>query len=93
MSRTNAGYTITDSIFIGNAEFVIGYNPSYSAPYVTWECKDGNNYFWGHYLSKRRAAEKDLLDRAQTELRLQEQDKPSPTDKKAKNVQGDERIQ
>lgn len=42
MSRTNAGYTITDSIFIGKAEFVIGYNPSFPAPYVTWECKDGN---------------------------------------------------
>ena len=47
MSRTNAGYTITDSIFIGKAEFVIGHNPSFSTPYVTWECKDGDNYFWG----------------------------------------------
>ncbi len=77
MSRTNAGYTITDSIFIGKAEFVIGHNPSFSTPYVTWECKDGDNYFWGHYLTERKAAERDLLERAQTELSLQEQQKPS----------------
>ena len=76
MSRTNAGYTITDSIFIGKAEFVIGHNPSFSTPYVTWECKDGDNYFWGHYLTERKAAERDLLERAQTELSLQEQQKP-----------------
>lgn len=89
MSRTNAGYTITDSIFIGKAEFVIGHNPSFPAPYVTWECKDGNNYFWGHYLSERKAAEKDLLDRAQTELRLQEQQKPPQTENKDKGKERD----
>ena len=52
MSRTNAGYTITDSVFIGNVEFVIGHNPSYSTPYVTWECKNGDNYYWGHYIKE-----------------------------------------
>ena len=50
MSRNNAGYTITDSVFIGNVEFVIGHNPSYSTPYVTWACKDGNNYFCSYIL-------------------------------------------
>lgn len=85
--RTNAGYTITDSIFIGKAEFVIGENPNYPAPYVTWECKDGNNYFWGHYLGTRKAAEQDLLNRAQDELRLQEQEKP--TEKNNKNKERD----
>lgn len=82
--RTNAGYTITDSLFIGKAEFVIGENPAFPSPFVTWECKDGNSYFWGHYLSDRRAAEKDLLERAQTEMRLQEQEKPSQENKKDK---------
>ena len=65
--RINAGYTITDSIHIGNAEFVLGEFPGAPAPYVTWECKDGDNYFWGHYLSSRDAAEKDLLERASLE--------------------------
>ncbi|MDD4509296.1 MAG: hypothetical protein PHY23_00010 [Oscillospiraceae bacterium] len=72
--RINAGYVITDSVFIGDSEFVIGANStSLGTMYVTWQCKDGDNYFWGHYLSDRRAAEKDLLDRAGNELRLQRQ--------------------
>ena len=45
--RINAGYVITDSVFIGEAEFVIGKMPNAPAPFVTWECKDGNNYFLG----------------------------------------------
>ena len=66
--RTNAGYTITDSVHIGKAEFVIGEMPNAPAPFVTWECKNGNNYFWGHYFSTRQAAERDLLERAGQEL-------------------------
>ncbi|MDD4414855.1 MAG: hypothetical protein PHR14_10005 [Oscillospiraceae bacterium] len=62
--RKNAGYTITDSVHVGNAEFVIGEFPGAPAPFVTWECKDGDNYFWGHYLSSRQNAERDLLERA-----------------------------
>ena len=67
--RTNAGYVITDSIQIGSAEFVIGEKKtSFGMMYVTWQCRDGNNYFWGHYLNDRSAAEKDLLERADREL-------------------------
>lgn len=66
--RKNAGYTITDSIHIGKAEFVIGNLPKVPSPYVTWECSGGTNYFWGHYFPDRRSAEKNLLDRAQAEL-------------------------
>ena len=51
--RINQGYVITDSIHIGKAEFVIGEMSNTPAPFVTWECKDGNNYFWGHYLTTR----------------------------------------
>ena len=73
-ARTNAGYIITDSVHIGNAEFVIGENHTqYGTMYVTWECKDGDSYFWGHYLSNRQAAEADLLDRAGHELEFQTQ--------------------
>jgi len=70
--RKNAGYTITDSIHIGDAEFVIGVSDSAPAMYVTWECKGGGNYFWGHYMPERRAAEKDLLERAGRELEILE---------------------
>lgn len=66
--RRNAGYTITDSIHIGKAEFVIGEHPKAPSPYVTWECSDGSNYFWGHYFTDRRSAEKNLIERAQAEL-------------------------
>lgn len=62
--RTNAGYTITDSVHIGETEFVIGHKVGAFAPYVTWECKGGDNYFWGHYLLSRRDAERDFLERA-----------------------------
>ena len=80
--RINAGYVITDSVFIGEAEFVIGKMPNAPAPFVTWECKDGNNYFWGHYLSDRRAAEQDLLERAGNEWQFQMRHEPKLTSKK-----------
>ena len=36
--------------------------------YVTWRCKDGDNYFWGHYTNNRYAALKDLCQRAEREI-------------------------
>lgn len=68
--RSNKGYVITDSIHIGSAEFVIGENQTqFGTMYVTWQCKDDRDYFWGHYLTGRQAAEEDLLDRAGLELK------------------------
>ena len=66
--RKNAGYTITDSIHIGKAEFVIGEHPKAPSPYVTWECSGGNNYFWGHYCPNKYDALKDLCERAAQEV-------------------------
>mgnify|MGYP001523100504 CR=1 FL=1 len=70
--RTNAGYTITESIHIGNTEFVLGESSTDPAQFVTWACKDGDNYFWGHYMTDKLAALRDLLDRAGEELSLLE---------------------
>ena len=70
--RTNAGYTITQSIHIGSAEFVLGESSTDPAQFVTWACKDGDNYFWGHYMTDKLAALRDLLDRAGEELSLLE---------------------
>ncbi len=39
--------------------------------YVTWACKGGNNYYWGHYFSDPLEAKKDLLGRAGEELEYQ----------------------
>ena len=66
--RKNAGYTIVESICIGKLEFVLGESPTDPAQYVTWACKNGDNYFWGHYMTDKLAALHDLLDRAGEEL-------------------------
>ena len=71
--RENAGYTITDSVHIGDAEFVLGQNHADPAMFVTWKCANGTNYYWGHYFAERASAEKDLVLRAQEELRYREQ--------------------
>ncbi len=66
--RINEGYIITDSIHVGEMEFVLGVNSKAHSQFVTWACKDGTNYFWGHYTSDSFAATKDLLARASQEL-------------------------
>ena len=66
--RTNEGYTITDSIQIGETEFVLGKLDSKYTMYVTWACKGKDNYFWGHYFPDLLEAKKDLLARAGEEL-------------------------
>ena len=62
--RTNCGYTIIQSIVSGDIEIVLGHNPKAPNPYVTWKCKNGDYYYWGHYFNDRHAAECDLLFRA-----------------------------
>lgn len=79
--RKNAGYTITESIRIGNVEFVLGENAAAPAHFVTWECKDGNNYYWGHYMTDKLAALRDLLDRAGQELTILESRQTQRTEK------------
>lgn len=82
--RTNAGFIITDSIHIGNSEFVIGIHTSAPRSYVTWQCRNGNNYFWGHYFEDRQSAERDLLERAGQELEFE-------TEKQASKAKSRER--
>lgn len=64
--RTNAGYTITDSIHVQDTEFVLGERGS--SRYVTWQCSGGDNYYWGHYFDNRMAAVKDLLQRVRDNI-------------------------
>ena len=42
------------------------------AMFVTWACKNGNDYCWGHYLGSRADAERDLVKRAAERLRFLE---------------------
>ena len=69
--RVKAGYTITDSIQIGETEFVLGKRGGSFPMYVTWACKGGDNYYWGHYFGDLLEAQKDLLSRAGEELEYQ----------------------
>ena len=82
--RKNAGYTILQSLMTGNTEFVIGHHPTAPSPYVTWECNNGDNYFWGHYFKERHDADRDLLARANLELDRQEQRRGSQQKNKEK---------
>ncbi len=71
--RSNCGYTIVQSLTIGDSEFVLEHNPEAPNPYVTWKCSNGDYYFWGHYFNDRMAADRDLLTRAGQELERLEQ--------------------
>lgn len=66
--RMNAGYIITDSVHVGETEFVLGVHSIAAHQFVTWACKDGKDYYWGHYHDDLLSATKDLLDRAAQEL-------------------------
>ena len=73
MSRTNEAWTIEDSIRLNeHEEVVLATRPNKYAPnkieYVTWFCKDGNDYFWGHYTYSMKSAKLDLLERAKKEF-------------------------
>ena len=71
--RMNIDYIITDSIRVGNTEFVLGEHRMDPNRFVTWECKNGTDYYWGHYLTSRKAAEKDLVNRANHAIQFREQ--------------------
>ena len=83
-ARINEGYVITDSIQIGETEFVLGKLDSKIPMYVTWACKGGNNYYWGHYFSDPMEAKKDLLTRAGEELEYQMERRARTAEKQPK---------
>jgi len=85
--RMNAGYIITDSVHVGEMEFVLGVHSTAANQFVTWACKDGKDFYWGHYYDDLLSATKDLLARATQELEFclsgREQDKaPTPAPRK-----------
>lgn len=69
--RFNADYEIIGAVKISDGregeapfEFVIGHNPNNTCtPYVTWECANGNIYYWGHYFRTKREAIYDFMER------------------------------
>ena len=82
--RINEGYTITDSIQVGETEFVFGKLDGKFPMYVTWACKGGDNYYWGHYFSDPLEAKKDLLGRANEEVEYQMERKARASERQSK---------
>lgn len=80
--RINIGYVITDSIHIGETEFVIGTHQKEPSRYVTWACKNGTDYYWGHYMTSQEDAERDLVKRARDQIRLIDSLRGKPSRKK-----------
>ena len=66
--RVNRGYKIIESIFVGNTEFVLGKNLNGLSQYVTWKCKNGDDYFWGNYMGDFYSAKLDLYRRVSDEI-------------------------
>ena len=76
--RTNAGFVITNAIPVGNKEIVLGVNMKNPQSFVTWQCKDGTDYYWGHYTDDLIKATRDLCQRVIGEvdyLELAEQER------------------
>lgn len=71
--RINAGYIITNSIPVGSAEFVLGVHQTAPDKFVTWQCRNKEDYFWGHYTDNLLKATKDLCERALNEVRALEE--------------------
>lgn len=65
--RRNAGYTILQAQTVGNQEIVLGENLNAPDPYVTWMCRNGTDYFWGHYFSTLLSASRDYMKRINEE--------------------------
>ena len=61
--RQNAGYTIIQAQAVGNREIVLGENLNAPDPYVTWMCRNGTDYFWGHYFPSMLLAARDYMKR------------------------------
>ena len=67
--RTNAGYEIINSMTVGNTEIVLGENKEKFSQYVTWQCTNGDYYFYGHYHSTLLNAQKDFCNRVLDEIK------------------------
>lgn len=64
MERTNAGYNIIETVRTGiRSEIVIGRRPTAPAPFVVWNCLDGDNYYTGGYCQTYRQALLILAER------------------------------
>lgn len=85
--RINEGYIITNSILVGNTEFVLGVHQTAPNQFVTWECKNKTDYFWGHYTNDVLKAIKDLCERVLSEVQYLQQKEQKSVSKNLDNRQ------
>ena len=82
--RKNAGYIITNQITIGKSEIVLGVHESHPNMFVTWECNNKTDYYWGHYHTSLLAAQKDFCERGAEKARFYEKLEHKPKQKELK---------
>lgn len=63
--RVNQGYRVIEAVRIDTSlEVILAQNDTrFGTQYVTWQCKKGVDYFWGHYHTNFDAARRDLFER------------------------------
>ena len=64
---------ITDSIHIGETEFVLGVSTVKPGQFVTWKCRDRKHYEEAQRFPVLADAQKNTIQRAQEEIVRQEQ--------------------
>ena len=60
--RVCQGYTVIDSLRVGEVEIVLAYNPKDVSPYVTWKAyahSGFQDFNFGNYFSNKQAARAD----------------------------------
>lgn len=65
--RICQGYTVIDSIRVGEVEIVLAHNPRAVSPYVTWKAyahSDFEDFNHGNYFGDEQAARADMMARA-----------------------------
>lgn len=67
--RTNGNFIITNAITIGNIEIVLAKHRTLANRYITWECKDKYDFFWGHSFTDLQSAQKDFFKRGLKKIR------------------------
>ena len=77
--RSNIGYNIEKSFKIGKTEIVLGKNEKAPEKFVTWQCSNGDDYFWGHYFDNEYDALYDYLDRCKSEVQQRDDRTRTPT--------------
>ena len=67
--RQNVGYQIIETVKINDVEFVLGEKQdAVCSKYVTWYCKNNEEYNFGHYFNDKQKAQLNLYHRALKEL-------------------------